>query len=417
MAERGEEIEATAVEDFRNLLPREYGYEIVKQQYALYIRVPFSEVTVVTPEGLAHLERALRRWEFEIKSGTETCFLIADKDFVEIPTDRFLILLRDREIGPIREAVQDLLRRIETGRDTRLRRILNDLSSQRERHLLDSVRHGGRAAKRLVVGRRGRVAGYRSASPAGVQDLAVVPTIRMAIRKGAKIGDGKRLDIKKEDLQENIRYARIGSYIGLIVDTSTYDEEIREQTEGLVKSLLLDAYERRDRVALVLMQGDSAEIASDFTSDLEAVRIRFMETRWGGLSPFSSGIMQGTRLFLARLADTIDAVRIFLVISTGRANVPMVQGGNVRRELAALPMVLLSTELEPVVVDVSHHGSTFLREFANQTKGRYYHPATVRYYKITLAHELLSSMEEGSKEKTVGVGKAFLEKLSKAPTE
>jgi magnesium chelatase subunit D len=417
MAGLGEDIETTTVEDFRSLLPREYGYEIVKSQYALYIRVPFSEVTDMNPEGLAHLERALRRWEQEIKGGTETCFLIADKDFVEIPIDRFLILLRDREIGPIREAVEDLLKRIATGRDIRLRRILNDLSSERERHLVDSVRHGGKAAKRLVVGHRGRVAGYRSAPPEGVQDLAVVPTIRMAIRKGAKITDRKRLDIKKADLQENIRYARIGSYIALIVDTSTYDEEIREQTEGLVKSLLLDAYERRDRVALILMHGDRAEIASDFTSDLEAIRVRFMEARWGGLSPFSSGIMQGARLFLSRLADTIDAVRIFLVISTGRANVPMVQGGNVRRELTALPLVLLSTNLTPVVVDVSHHGSTFLREFVNQSHGRYYHPATVRYYKITLAHELLSSMEEGSKEKTAGVGKAFLEKLNKPPTE
>ena len=81
----------------------------------------------------------------------------------------------------------------------------------------------------------------------------------------------------------------------------------------------------------------------------------------------------------------------------------------------ALPLVLLSTNLAPVVVDVSHHGSTFLREFVNQSHGRYYHPATVRYYKITLAHELLSSMEEGSKSKTVEVGKAFLEKLPKPP--
>jgi Mg-chelatase subunit ChlD len=413
MADRGIESGTARVEDFRNLLPRDYGYEIVKGQFALYARVPFSEVTDISTSGLEHMEKAILRWEQEVREGTETAFIIADKDFVELDTDRFLILVRDKEVGPIKEAIRDQLNRIATGRDHRLRRIINDISAERERELLSSVHHGGKAATRLVVGRRGKVAAYRAAPPQGTPDVAVLPTIRTAIRRGAKIGRGHRLEIKREDIQENIRYARIGSYICIVLDTSTYEEEIREQSEGLVHSLFLDAYERRDRVALIYSKGDRAQIISDFTSDLEMVRLKFEEAQWGGLSPFASGVMEGTRLFLARLADSLDAVRILILITTGKANVPMTQGGNVRRELETLPRQLLTIGLNPIVVDVSIHGSPYLREFSRQASGHYYHPTTARYHKLTLAHEFLGSVESGDKEKTIGVAKTFLEKLSK----
>lgn len=405
------EPEAPRVEDFRGLLSRKYGYELSREQYALYMRVPHANVSDVTPEGLKEMEHVLARWKRDISQGTLTTYLIADKDFVEIETGRFLALVNDRSVAPIREAVNDVMKRIETGRDSKLRRILNDLSVERESELLSSIRHGGRAATRLVVGRRGRVVAYRTAPPDGASDIAVLPTVRAAIRRGAKVR--KRLEIRKEDIQENIRYARIGSYLGLVVDTSSYDEEVKEQVEGLVFSLLLDAYERRDRVALTYARGDRAKIISDFTTDLELVRATFEQAQWGGLSPFASGVVEGTRLFLARLADTIDAVRILILISTGKANVPLVQGGNVRRELETLHRTLAATGLNAIIVDVTAHGSTFLKEFASKANAKYYHPSTVRYHKVTLANELLTTFGAGEKDRAAEVGKAFLEKLSR----
>ncbi|MCL4324782.1 MAG: hypothetical protein M1144_04910 [Candidatus Thermoplasmatota archaeon] len=406
--------ESARVEDFRYLLPRQFGYELSKEQFALYVRIPFVNVTDVTPDALKLLERNLERWDREIRETMLTTFLIADKDFIEIETDRFLGLIKDRTVGPIREAVQDVMRRIETGRDQKLRRIINEISTEREGELLSSVRHGGKAARRLVVGRRGRVVAYRTAGPEGPSDVAVIPTIRAAIRRGAKMGRNSRLDIGLQDLQENIRYARIGSYLGLVVDNSTYDEEAKEQIEGIIRSLLLDAYERRDRVALVYSRGDHGRVVSDFTSDLELVRATFEKAEWGGLSPFASGVMEATKLFLLRLADTIDAVKILLLVTTGKSNVAMVQGGNLRRELEFLPRTLQSIDIATVVVDVTAYGSPFLREFATRAGAHYYHPSTVRYHKVTLANEMLSAFESGEKERSVEVGKAFLDKLRRS---
>ena len=401
--------EGGRVEDFRFLLPRQYGYEISREQHALYVRVPCAMVTEVPPEGLRQIDRNLERWVPDLREHTLTTFLIADKDFVELETGRFLALVKDRNAGPIREAVNDLMQRIETGRDIKLRRILNELSADREGELLSSIRHGGKASRRLVVGRRGRVVSYRSAPPEGAQDIAIIPTVRAAIRRGARVTN--RLEIQKQDIQENIRYARIGSYLGLVVDTSTYDEESREQMEAIVHSLFLDAYERRDRVALIYSRGDRAQIVSDFTSDLEIVRETFQRAEWGGLSPFASGVMEGAKLFLLRLADTIDAVKILILVTTGKANVPMVQGGNVRRELEMLPRTFAAVNLSAIVIDVTTHGSPYLREFATLSGAHYYHPSTVRYHKVTLANEMLNAFESGERDRSAQVGKAFLDRL------
>ncbi|MDE1822660.1 MAG: hypothetical protein KGI98_17625, partial [Euryarchaeota archaeon] len=354
--------EGLGVEDLRENLPRDFGWEVVREQYAVYARLPFGRIAEATPESLEQLERAFRRELGQLAGRTTSAFLIADQDFVELDTDRFLHILKERQPGPIREAVADSLKGLEGGRDPRLRRIINEISDARQREMLENVKRHGRAATRLTKSRRGRVVAYHQAPPDGTVDVALLPTIRAAIRRGADIDPQlDRLAIIKQDIQENVRYTRVGSYMCLVVDTSTYDEEVQEQSKSIVRSLLLDAYERRDQVGLVLSRGNRAVIASDFTTDLEAVRARFLEAPWGGLSPFASGIMEGTKLFLARLADTIDVVRIFAVIGTGLANVPLLQGGNVRRELQFVPRFFQELDLPPLVVDVTPHGSPFLR--------------------------------------------------------
>lgn len=404
--------EGLGVEELRENLPREFGWDLVREQYALYTRVPFARVAETTPEALFQLDRALQRDKERAFLRATSAFLIADQDFIELDMDRFAYLLKERQVGPIREAISDSLKGIEGGRDPRLRRILTEISETRQRQILENLKRHGRSATRETHTRRGRVVAYHPAPPDGTQDIALLPTIRAAVQRGSKIGGRGRLEIIPQDIQENVRYTRVGSYMCLVVDTSTYDEEVQEQTKSIVRSLLLDAYERRDQVGLVLARGNRSVIASDFTTDLEAVRSQFLQAPWGGLSPFASGIMDGTRMFLARLADTIDVVRIFAVIGTGMANVPMVQGGNVRRELRFLPRVFEHLALPPLVVDMTPHGSPFLRQFTQETAGRYYHPSRVRYHKVALAQELLSSVGAGERGRAAAVGRAFLQSLA-----
>src|SRR4028119_1792799 len=55
-----------------------------------------------------------------------------------------------------------------------------------------------------------------------------------------------------------------------------------EAAKGAVLGLLLDAYQRRDRVALVTFRGDGAEVALRPTGSAEVARARLSEPPPGG---------------------------------------------------------------------------------------------------------------------------------------
>jgi magnesium chelatase subunit D len=81
-----------------------------------------------------------------------------------------------------------------------------------------------------------------------------------------------------------------------------------------VLGLLLDAYQRRDRVALVTFRGDGAEVALRPTGSVEVARARLGALPTGGRTPLAAGIT--TALGLA--AHPTDRPLLVLV-SDGRA--------------------------------------------------------------------------------------------------
>ena len=63
-----------------------------------------------------------------------------------------------------------------------------------------------------------------------------------------------------------------------------------EAVKGAVLGLLLDAYQRRDRVALVAFRGDGAEVVLRPTGSVEVARARLADLPTGGRTPLAAGI-------------------------------------------------------------------------------------------------------------------------------
>jgi magnesium chelatase subunit D len=90
-----------------------------------------------------------------------------------------------------------------------------------------------------------------------------------------------------------------------------------EAAKGAVLSLLLDAYQRRDRVALVTFRGESAEVVLQPTGSVEVARARLASLATGGRTPLAAGI--GTGLQLAERAHSGAYQPLVVVVSDGRA--------------------------------------------------------------------------------------------------
>ncbi len=171
---------------------------------------------------------------------------------------------------------------------------------------------GGRRS--VVEGQRGRLVGDRAPS-GSLGSVAVGPTIRAAASRRADAAEGGPL-VTPTDIREAVREERAGNLVILAVDASgSMGAETRmEAAKGAVLGLLLDAYQRRDRVALVTFRGDGAEVALRPTGSVEVARARLSELPTGGRTPLAAGIT--TALGLAQHpADR----PLLVLVSDGRA--------------------------------------------------------------------------------------------------
>jgi magnesium chelatase subunit D len=226
---------------------------------------------------------------------------------------------------------------------------------------------GPRTASSQASGRRsiaessrGRIIGDRA--PEGeLTDLAVGATVRTAaLRKSRETTDATERSqfqplVMKDDLREAVREQKTGNLLILTVDASGSMGVHRrmEAVKGAVLSLLLDAYQRRDRVALVTFGGETAEVVLRPTGSVEVARSRLASLATGGRTPLAAGIEAATSL--AKSAP--ESHRPFLIlISDGRATSGPAGTDPLESALAAaaqvrklaLPSVLLDVEDGPL---------------------------------------------------------------------
>jgi magnesium chelatase subunit D len=163
---------------------------------------------------------------------------------------------------------------------------------------------GGRRS--MVEGARGRLVGDRPPSGA-LGSVAIGPTLRAA---------GHGAPIEPGEVREAVREQRAGNLVILAVDASgSMGAETRmEAAKAAVLGLLLDAYQRRDRVALVTFRDDAAEVVLRPTGSVEVARARLTDLPTGGRTPLAAGIT--TALTLAQHAADRP---LLVLVSDGRA--------------------------------------------------------------------------------------------------
>jgi Mg-chelatase subunit ChlD len=125
-------------------------------------------------------------------------------------------------------------------------------------------RHGGRRSRTRTERKRGR---YIQARPANgkTNDLAFDATLRAAAPyQKERYEQRKRVAfaIQASDFQRKVRVKKASNLILFVVDAS-WSMAVAERmsaTKGAILSLLTDAYQRRDRVGLIVFQKNRATL-------------------------------------------------------------------------------------------------------------------------------------------------------------
>ncbi|MBW1951451.1 MAG: hypothetical protein JRJ18_18340 [Deltaproteobacteria bacterium] len=102
-------------------------------------------------------------------------------------------------------------------------------------------------------------------------DIALDATLRAAAPHQArrKKHNGLAVVLRSEDIREKIREKRIGNFLLFLVDASgSMGARGRmAASKGAVMSLLLDAYQKRDRIAMISFRKEEAVMSSTSQGD------------------------------------------------------------------------------------------------------------------------------------------------------
>jgi magnesium chelatase subunit D len=198
---------------------------------------------------------------------------------------------------------------------------------------------------------RGRVVGSRR--PTGTVTRLHLPgtVLAAAPHQVARGRRGPGLDVRRDDLRQATLEGREGNLVLFAVDASgSMGARSRMgAVKGAVLSLLLDVYQRRDKVGLVTFRGTGAELALPPTWSVEAAAARLRELPTGGRTPLAAGLLRAHEtLRVERIRDPRRRP-LLVVVTDGRAT--GVRGGDHLAHAYAAAELLAAEGTASVVVD------------------------------------------------------------------
>lgn len=185
----------------------------------------------------------------------------------------------------------------------------------------------GRRSRTKTDRKRGR---YVQARPAGnkTDDIAFDATLRAAapfqISRTKQLAEsGMAYALVKGDLHRKVRVRRTSNLILFVVDASwsMAVSERMQATKGAIMSLLTDAYQRRDRVGLIVFQKDRASMVLPPTNSVVLAKKALANIPVGGKTPLTAGLMLAFDTIKREKTLHPDIIPLMILLTDGAGNV------------------------------------------------------------------------------------------------
>lgn len=205
----------------------------------------------------------------------------------------------------------------------------------------------GRRSRALTS--HGRVVGVDPKARTGAWHVPA--TIKAAAPRQAERGKrvGEPLRIQGDDVRRARREGRESNLVLFVVDASGSMGARRRMAavKTAILSLLLDAYQRRDKVGMVTFRGEGAELALPPTTSVEAAAARLDELPHGGRTPLAEGLECAAQVLATEAVKDPTRRPIVVLLSDGRATAG--KGALARSRAAADALAMRG--LDCVVID------------------------------------------------------------------
>ncbi len=195
----------------------------------------------------------------------------------------------------------------------------------------------------------------RSRIPSGsTTDIAFDATLRAAAPcQLTREKNGMAISIESGDIREKVRERRSGATLLFLVDASgSLGVRKRMATvKGAILSMLRDSYVKRDRVGLMAFRRDSAEMILPPTKSVEYSYRHLEDLPTGGKTPLGEALVTVNEYMTAYARCHIGERCYIILVTDGRANVPLKEGADANDEVQKLAEDMSIPSVKWIVVD------------------------------------------------------------------
>ena len=187
-------------------------------------------------------------------------------------------------------------------------------------------------------------------------DIAFDATVRAAAPyQRTREHDGMALRIEKQDIRRKVRERRSGCTILFVVDASGSLGVRRRMAavKGAILSMLRDSYVKRDRIGMMAFRRDSAELILPPTKSVEYSYRKLEELPTGGKTPLGEALVKVNDLMTSYSRSHKGESCYVVLITDGRANVPLREGADANTEALEMAKGLSIPQVRWIVIDAS----------------------------------------------------------------
>ena len=181
----------------------------------------------------------------------------------------------------------------------------------------------GRRSKTKSGTSKGRYAGFTQSPKPHQKDLALDATLRAAAPyQRSRDHTDCAVALVDSDLRYKVRENHVGATIVFAVDASGSmgARKRMKETKEAILSMLLDSYQKRDKIGLVAFRKDDAQTLLDITASVDLAEKKLQALPTGGRTPLAAGIFQAWQLLRARRLKDPDILPMLVLVTDGRAN-------------------------------------------------------------------------------------------------
>jgi magnesium chelatase subunit D len=214
---------------------------------------------------------------------------------------------------------------------------------------VDGTGEGAHGRRSRAITDNGRTIGVQPPSVHTGRPHLVATVRAAAVHQRSRGRSGAGLELRPQDLRFALREGREGNLILFCVDASgSMGARARmREVKSAVLSLLLDAYQRRDKVGLVTFRAAEADLALPPTISVDAAASRLEALPTGGRTPLAEGLLKAAQVL--RVESIRDPRRrpLLVIVTDGRAT----SGADAVARSHTAAAILAGTGVASVVMD------------------------------------------------------------------